>query len=156
MFYIRGKGRVTWETRSMQQQIVMMVGCNSCVSVFIVLLITALHVLPRRFSLVYTYIFVCWLVCQQDYTKATEWIWSKPGWRTGPSPGQSPVTSAADPGIFLTYLNTAKFDIFHEFAKATIMCGFWWKSYLGGVYLWVSCGMPSSDCLQLLCRLSHL
>lgn len=36
------------------------------------------------------------MVCGQQYTKTTEWISAKPGWRTGHSPQQSPLTFGED------------------------------------------------------------
>lgn len=40
---------------------------------------------------------VCWVVCQQDYTKAVERISVKPGWRMDLSPEQTPLTAGVDP-----------------------------------------------------------
>ena len=37
------------------------------------------------------------LVCQQDYTKTTEWISTKLGWRMGLGPEQTLLTYVADP-----------------------------------------------------------
>lgn len=42
-------------------------------------------------------VFVCWLVCQEDYTKTTEGISTKLGWKMGVSQEQTPLTSGADP-----------------------------------------------------------
>ena len=39
---------------------------------------------------------VCWLVCQQDYTKTTENISRKLGWRTGLDPELPPMPFVAD------------------------------------------------------------
>ena len=35
---------------------------------------------------------VCWVVCQQDFTKTTERISKKLGWRMGLGPEQAPLT----------------------------------------------------------------
>lgn len=40
--------------------------------------------------------FVCWLVCQQDYTKTAEPISINLSWRTDLGPEQTPLTSGGD------------------------------------------------------------
>ena len=40
---------------------------------------------------------VCWVVCQQDYTKTIERLSMKLGWRVDLSPEQTPLTCGADP-----------------------------------------------------------
>ena len=49
---------------------------------------------------------VCWLVCNHNYTKTTQRISTKLGWRMGLGPEQTPETlgtdldKGTDPGIF--------------------------------------------------------
>ena len=40
--------------------------------------------------------FIDWLVCQWDYTKSSEQIPTKLGWRIGLSPEVTPITFGAD------------------------------------------------------------
>ena len=63
--------------------------------------------------------FVC-LVCQNDYTKTTQRISTKLGWRMGLGPEQTPVAVGTDPGnVFVTVFNIVIkviFDILVNFS----------------------------------------
>lgn len=37
-------------------------------------------------EVMYSFLFVCWLVCKQDYIKTVEWVSAKLGWRMGLTP----------------------------------------------------------------------
>ena len=47
---------------------------------------------------------VCLLDCQQDYTKTTEWISMKLGWKMGRGPEQTLLTFGVDRGILSKFI----------------------------------------------------
>ena len=68
---------------------------------------------------------VCWLFDQQDYTKTTEQIFTKPRWKMGIGSHQKPLSFGADPGFFPLLFNMASFFFFFKFTR--IKHGWWWK-----------------------------